>query len=383
MIAAQSPVQRPRDAKLLVVTANGGISHAPRASLVDFLRRGDVVIANDAATLPASLHGVHERSREEIEVRLAGRSSLRSDDVRWFIAVVFGAGDFRMRTEDRPAPPRLQRGDRLMLGPLTAIVESTLDHPRLIALRFDGSIGEVWEGLTRHGRPIQYAHVATPLVLWDVWTPVAAAAAAFEPPSAGFVLDWTTIRSMRERGIEFATITLAAGISSTGDRDLDRRLPLDEPYRIPAAAAAAIRRAKRERRRIVAIGTTVVRALEHAARRHGVVRSGDGVADERVGPDSRLHVVDVIVSGTHEPGSSHYELLRAFTDDATLAAASAALDAEGYRTHEFGDSVLIEKSPAPHELPELSLVEQCDPMAFLAQPLDLHQLQSAVAPCGL
>ena len=344
MIPAHAPVQRPRDARLLVVSADGRMWHAPRSRLVDFLREGDVVIANDAATLPASLHGVHERSGAAIEVRLAGRSSLKS--VRWFIAVVFGEGDFRTRTEDRPSPPPLARGDRLRLGPLTAIVEATLDHPRLIALRFDGSTEAIWEGLARHGRPIQYAHVATPMNLWDVWTPVSAVAAAFEPPSAGFVLDWTTVQAMRERGVELASITLAAGISSTGDPGLDRRLPLNEPYRMTRAAASAIRRAKNERRRIVAIGTTVVRALEHAAARDGVVRAGDGVADQRVGPDSRLRVVDAIVSGTHEPGSSHYQLLRAFVGDETLAAASAALEARGYRTHEFGDSVLIERRNA-------------------------------------
>jgi S-adenosylmethionine:tRNA ribosyltransferase-isomerase len=342
MIPAHAPVQRPRDARLLVVSADGRMSHAPRLKLADFLRRGDVVIANDAATLPASLRGVHERSGAAIEVRLAGRSSLRSDDVRWFIAVVFGEGDFRTPTEDRPSPPPLARGDRLRLGPLTAVVQATLDHPRLIALRFEGSTDAIWEGLARHGRPIQYAHVATPLDLWDVWTPVAASAAAFEPPSAGFVLDWTTVQAMRERGVELGSITLAAGISSTGDPDLDRRLPLNEPYRITEAAASAIARAKRERRRIVAIGTTVVRALEHAAARSGVVRAGDGVADQRVGHHTRLRIVDAIVSGTHEPGSSHYELLRAFVDDDTLAAAGAALEASGYRTHEFGDSVLIE-----------------------------------------
>jgi len=344
VIPAHAPVQRPRDARLLVVSADGRMWHAPRSRLVDFLREGDVVIANDAATLPASLHGVHERSGAAIEVRLAGRSSLKS--VRWFIAVVFGEGDFRTRTEDRPSPPPLARGDRLRLGPLTAIVEATLDHPRLIALRFDGSTEAIWEGLARHGRPIQYAHVATPMNLWDVWTPVSAVAAAFEPPSAGFVLDWTTVQAMRERGVELASITLAAGISSTGDPGLDRRLPLNEPYRMTRAAASAIRRAKNERRRIVAIGTTVVRALEHAAARDGVVRAGDGVADQRVGPDSRLRVVDAIVSGTHEPGSSHYQLLRAFVGDETLAAASAALEARGYRTHEFGDSVLIERRNA-------------------------------------
>jgi S-adenosylmethionine:tRNA ribosyltransferase-isomerase len=398
MIAADRPVQRPRDARLLVVGPRGAITHALRARFVDFLRPGDLVIANDAATLPASLHGVHVRSGGDIEVRLAGwsvtklrlappdnaprsvsESSLPMPDIHAFTAVVFGAGDYHTRTEDRPLPPPLLPGDRLMFGsaaigsfdrrraaghgedppvagygdgppvagygdgPLEAAIEALLDHPRLVRLRFGGPARAVWAGLARHGRPIQYAHVTTPLAMWDVWTPIAGLPAAFEPPSAGFALDWRSIGVLRERGIEFATITLAAGISSTGDPALDRRLPLDEPYVIPASTAAAISRARAEGRRIVAVGTTVVRGLEHAAALDGVVRPGSGIADQHIGPDSRLRIVDVLLSGTHEPGGSHYQILRAFLDDGALADADAALDAQGYRTHEFGDSVMIER----------------------------------------
>ena len=348
MIAADRPVQRPRDARLLVVDAQGQIAHAPRSRFVDYLRRGDLVVANDAATLPASLHGVHTSSGAAIEVRLAGRSSLAAEEVHTFSAVVFGAGDFRMRTEDRPLPPALRRGDCLALGParedpLLATVEALLDHPRFVVLRFNGSSQAIWAGLARHGRPIQYAHMPTPLAMWDVWTPVASLPAAFEPPSASFALDWRSIGQMRERGIGFATITLAAGISSTGDPALDQRLPFDEPYRIPATTAAAISRARAEGRRIIAVGTTVVRGLEHGAGLDGVVHPVEGIADQRIGPGSRLRIVDALLSGTHEPGGSHYQILRAFLDDLTLTVADAALEAEGYRTHEFGDSVLVER----------------------------------------
>jgi S-adenosylmethionine:tRNA ribosyltransferase-isomerase len=195
------------------------------------------------------------------------------------------------------------------------------------------------------GRPIQYAHVQSPLALWDVWTPIAGAAFAFEPPSAGFIVDWKTLASIRAHGADFATITHAAGISSTGDDTLDRRLPFDEPYRIPATTARAIRHAKNRGGRIVAIGTTVVRALEHAALIDGTVRAGAGIATQRIGPDTALRVVDAIVSGTHEPGTSHYELLRAFVDDATLLRAATELDARDYQTHEFGDSIFVERRP--------------------------------------
>jgi S-adenosylmethionine:tRNA ribosyltransferase-isomerase len=345
MIAADRPVQRPPQAKLLVVDAGGEITHAPRARFVEFLRPGDFVIANDAATLPASLRGVHLPSGGPVEVRLAGRRSLDPTEVRRFTAVVFGAGDYHTRTENRPPPPLLKPGDRLALGPLAATVERLLGHPRLISLRFDGTPDTIWAGLARHGRPIQYAHVPEAFALWDAWTPIAGPPVAFEPPSAGFALDWRALAAMRARGVAFATLTHAAGISSTGDDELDRRLPFDEPYRIPAATAAAIRRARARGGRIVAVGTTVVRALEDAAKRDGRVRPGEGLATGRIGATTRLRVVDGILSGTHEPGTSHYELLRAFTDDETLGRASEELNARGYRTHEFGDSVLIERRP--------------------------------------
>jgi len=73
------------------------------------------------------------------------------------------------------------------------------------------------------------------------------------------------------------------------------------------------------------------------------VHAGDGLATQRIGPESQLRVVDAILSGVHEPGTSHHQLLRAFADDATLRRAGEELDAMGYRTHEFGDSVLIER----------------------------------------
>ncbi len=351
MIPANQPIQRPSTARLLVVDAAGTITDAPRSHLVELLRPGDLVVANDAATVPASLEGVHLASGGDIEVRLAGWIpdlnvpvfDHAAGDVR-FKAVVFGSGNYRIRTEDRPLPPALHPGDRLALGSLVATVERLLDHPRFVSIRFDGTWKDVWAGLGRHGRPIQYAHVPDALALWDMWTPIAALPLAFEPPSASFALDWRSIHRMRDRGIRFESITHAAGISSTGDPDLDRRLPLDEPYRIPIATAAAVRLTRAIGGRVVAVGTTVVRALEHAARRNGgVVVAGNGLADQRIGPTTDLLVVDAIVSGTHEPDSSHYELLRAFLSEETLRHASAVLDTLSYRTHEFGDSMFIER----------------------------------------
>jgi S-adenosylmethionine:tRNA ribosyltransferase-isomerase len=205
------------------------LRHEARDRLPMLLRRGDLVVANDAATLPASLGGIHLASGQPLEIRLAGRQSLEPDDVRVFRAVAFGAGDHRTRTEDRRPPPPPAPGDRLALGPLRATVVQLLGHPRLIELHFDGEPDAIWAGIARHGRPIQYAHVAEPLALWDVSTAIAAQPAAFEPPSAGFLLDWRMLETLRERDVGFVTLTHAAGISSTGDAALDRQLRFAEP----------------------------------------------------------------------------------------------------------------------------------------------------------
>jgi len=341
MLAANSAVQRPTGAKLLVVDSQRNLIHVPRTAFVEFLRPNDLVIANDAATLPASLSGVHQQTGKTVEVRLAGRRSLNPMDVKSFSAIVFGEGDYHLRTEDRPQPPTLQPGDTFVLGPLRATVEMLLGHPRLVSLLFDGTPDQIWAGLASHGKPIQYSHMQTSLQLWDVWTRIAGLPVAFEPPSAGFILDWRVLSDIREHEAAFATITHAAGISSTGDEDLDHLLPFDEPYHIPEATAQAVELTRKRNGRVIAVGTTVVRALEAAATDDGHLHSGEGVAKGKIGPTTRLRVVDAILSGTHEPGTSHYELLRAFLEDSTLERATSELIAHDYKTHEFGDSVLI------------------------------------------
>lgn len=341
MRPAVTPEQRPRDARLLVVEAQHGIVHAPRSRLIDFLNAGDLLVANDAATIPASLAGTHERTGHAIEVRLAGRGTLDASAVRQFAAVVFGDGDHRMRTEDRPPPPRLLVGDTVRLGPLRATVQRLLGHPRFVALGFDATADAIWAGIAQHGRPIQYAHVTEPLRLSDVWTRIAAVPVAFEAPSAGFLLDWRMLDTLRARDVGFATVTHAAGISSTGDPELDARLPIDEPYDIPERTVRSIEATKARHGRVIASGTTVTRALEHAASSRAGLRAGPGIANQRIARHSVLRVVDAIVTGIHEPGDSHYELLRAFVDDDVLRGVTAALERGDYRTHEFGDSVLM------------------------------------------
>ena len=262
-------------------------------------------------------------------------------------------------TQSRSAPAIIARGRKIgrrlrLFRPATVSrsalstrsSSSRLDPPRLFRLRFLADRATVLAGLARQGRPIQYAHVAEPLALWDVWTSIAADPIAFEPPSAGFALEWRTLAIWRRRGVGFATLTHAAGISSTGIPRWTARLPFDEPFRIPERTAAAIGRAKSSGGRIVAIGTTVVRALEAAANADGGVSAGDGVARGRIGRETPLRVVDAILTGVHQPGESHFELLRAFAPDEPLERMVLELEERRYRRHEFGDFVLVERTHA-------------------------------------
>jgi S-adenosylmethionine:tRNA ribosyltransferase-isomerase len=356
----------PRSARILATDASGTARDLPRAALASLFEPGDLVVANDAATVPASLHGTHAASGVSVEVRLAGWASV-GDPTR-FVALAFGAGDHRTATQDRAAPPALSAGDRLLLGPLVARVERLLGHPRLVALCFLGNRETILSGIARHGRPIQYAHVPEPLALWDVWTPIAAAPVAFEPPSAGFALDWRTLAAWRRRGIGFRTLTHAAGISSTGDAALDLRLPFDEPYCIPVRTATAINCANSRGGRIIAVGTTVVRALESAATADGDVRAGAGLASGRIGRGWGLRVVDAILTGVHQAGESHFELLQAFADDAALDRITAQAEQRGYRTHEFGDSLLIARQVGAPARFDAAAVVRCNVAAICGPP---------------
>jgi S-adenosylmethionine:tRNA ribosyltransferase-isomerase len=346
MIAATVPRQGARDARLLAIDENGNVSHHRASDLPSLLQRGDLLVANDAATIPASLHGIHARTGRPVEVRLAARRSLASQDVQRFAAVTFGAGDFRTPTELRPEPPELEPGDELVLGPLRATIAAVLGHRRLVELHLNHPSAVIWEGIARHGQPIQYAYVPKPLAIRDTWTRIASRPVAFEAPSAGFILDWTTLRAIRSGGVAFATITHAAGISSTGDTELDRLLPFDEPYFIPRTTAVLLRQAIRRGGRILAVGTTVVRALEQAARLPGWVLPGHGIATGRITSRSPLRIVDAIVSGLHEPGSSHYDLLRAFQSDLALQQMTKEAEGSQYLAHEFGDAVFVTRAVA-------------------------------------
>lgn len=334
------------DARLMVVAADGTVAHRARAELPDLLRPGDLLVVNDAATLPASLTGRHARTGLPIEVRLASRLTLDPREIRAWRAVLLGAGDWRARTEDRPAPPSVRPGDRLVLGEgaLRAEVADLDGHPRLVFLTFEGAARDVWEGILRHGRLVQYSYLRAPLALWDAQTAFAGPPVAVEPPSAGFVITHAMLARLEQRGVEVVALTHAAGLSSTGDTALDARFPLPEPYAIPEPTARAIERARAEGRRVIALGTTVVRALESAASLDGHVAAGPAVAVLRLSPDRPPRMVSAVITGMHEPGSSHHTLLEGFAPREVLLRAAGEAEARGYLAHEFGDACLVERA---------------------------------------
>jgi S-adenosylmethionine:tRNA ribosyltransferase-isomerase len=220
------------------------------------------------------------------------------------------------------------------------VVGQSRTHVRLFELLFNAEADVVWAAIYRHGRPVQYAHLESALALWSVQTSFAARPWAVEAPSAGLPLDWELLSSLRGRGVALAAVTHAAGLSSTGDAALDAALPLPEAFHVGEATVEAVEEARRRRGRVVAVGTSVVRALESAAS-GGVLRAASGDTDLLIGPGYRWHVVDGLLTGLHDPAASHFSLLQAFVAPAQLEAAYAQAERNGYLGHEFGDLNLI------------------------------------------
>ncbi len=333
MKPATAPRRVSAQGRLLVIDpereqfADFTIAHLP-----EFFRAGDALVLNDAATLPASL-----RASEELEVRLMSRL----DDDSW-LALALGSGDYRVPTERRGSPPPLPPDTPLDFGHgLTArVVSVDSASPRLFRLAFEQHDSELWQSLYRAARPIQYAYLREPLALWSVQTAYAARPWAVELPSAGKPLDFETLFRIEARGATLAYVTHAAGLSSTGDAKLDARLPVAERYELSPENATRLHAARARGGRVMAVGTSVTRALE-AACESGVLRAGSQRAALILGPSSRLRVCDGLLTGLHEPGTSHFSLLEAFAPRRLLERAMRHAERYGYLQHEFGDSCLI------------------------------------------
>jgi S-adenosylmethionine:tRNA ribosyltransferase-isomerase len=339
-----APAERPRDVahvgRLVRVDPRAWAVHeGPAAAFPALLAPGDLVVVNDAATLPASLHATTDDGAR-LEVRLAG--PVRG--VASWAAVLFDDGDWRTRTERRGPPPKLAVGAVLHFGAglCARIGHVSAISPRLVRLDFAAAEDALWPALYRAGHPVQYSHLASDLALWDAQTAFGGRPWSVETPSAARPLARKSLAALHARGVAIASVTHAAGLSATGDPAIDRALPLPERSEVPAATVGAVARAKARGGRVVAVGTSTTRALEgNALAGGGRLIAACGVTTLRIGPAFRPRVVDGILSGLHEAGTSHHALLGAFAPPRLLALALAHAEATGARGEEFGDALLV------------------------------------------
>jgi S-adenosylmethionine:tRNA ribosyltransferase-isomerase len=315
-----------RDGARLVVVdrTTRMIEHTTVAGMVDHLGRGDALVVNSSRTIPAALNGVREDG-SAIQVRPWVRHP-----ASWDVIAVQPQPPF--------APVALHTGEMLRFpGGLAMRVAARRED--LAALRRLTVVqGDGLDTLLRHGEPVRYSYVPEPVAMEHYQTLYAGRPGSAETPSAGRSLTWELLIALRRNGVALADIVLHTGLSSTQDDKLDAQHTLvEEWFAVDDCAAATVNQA----RRVIAVGTSVVRALESSAASDARVHAQTGWTNLAISPQRGVHVVDGLLTGLHESGGSHIELLRAFVDDALLDRAYAEAVDRGYLWHEFGDAMLV------------------------------------------
>ena len=307
--------------------ADGSIQHRTFSDLPELLAPGDVLVINVSATVPAAVPA-RRQDGERVRVHFATRAPHLEDD--WRVVEI--------RSGDGSRPHRLPAGELLTLrgGATLELVAPYASGERLMLARFCCEL-LVDEYLDRHGEPIRYSHVPTPWPLEAYQNVYAISPGSAEMPSAGRPITRELISRLVARDIVVAPITLHCGVSSPETHEP----PFPEWYEVPERTAAEIAAARRRGGRVVAVGTTVVRALESAGGPDRCSCARSGWTGLVVTPDCGVSVVDGLITGWHEPEASHLQMLEAIAGPELLARSyEAALDA-GYLWHEFGDSHLI------------------------------------------
>lgn len=308
-----------RDEVRLLFTARqtGKHEHHCFRELPGLLRAGDLLVVNDSATVPAAIAAVRTNG-----TGVALHVSTKIDERIWM------------------AEPRatVTSGEELLLpggGSAVLIAPVEPEHPRLWYAWFDLPL-PMYAYLERHAKPIQYAYLRQQFPLSDYQTIFAREPGSSEMPSAGRPFTTRVLTALRERGIDVATVTLHCGVASF---EAPER-PATERYAVRPDAADAVNGARREGRRIIAAGTTVVRALESAIH-DDLLLPSSGWTDLIVDETRGVRAVDALLTGFHEMGATHQWMLRAFLEADTLASAYEEAVRAGYLQHEFGDMHLI------------------------------------------
>jgi S-adenosylmethionine:tRNA ribosyltransferase-isomerase len=309
--------------------SNGSVTHHRFTDLPGILDPGDLLVVNTSAVVPAALdaHGVDSR---------AVRLHLSTEQPGGFWVVEprrpAGAGTERY-VGTPPAHLALEGGGH---AELLAPYPAGTGLVRLWLARLDLPT-DTLRYLDAHGQPVRYAHTqgAWPIDAYQsVFSRVPGSA---EMPSAARPFTHALVTDLVTRGIAVAPITLHTGVSSQEAGEP----PYAERFAVPATTAAQVNAARREGRRVLAVGTTVVRALETTADEQGRSHPGQGWTELVVTPERGVRVVDGLLTGWHEPESSHLAMLQAIAGRPLLDASYDAAVSEGYRWHEFGDSHLI------------------------------------------
>jgi S-adenosylmethionine:tRNA ribosyltransferase-isomerase len=315
---------RAAEVALLVASrADGRVEHARFAELGSFLRAGDLLVVNTSATLPAAVPGSVDG--RDVELHLSTPAShgtwvveLRGADLRPLRHPTMGA------TVELPGEASAE-----LLAPFLG--SARLSVARLL-------LGQPLEDyLRRHGHPIRYPHSPEERPIDEYQTVFALEPGSAEMPSAARPFTAELVTELVARGVLVAPVTLHCGVSSLEAGET----PYPERYRVPAHTARLVNVVHGWGGRVIAVGTTVVRALETVAAPDGVVAAGSGVTNLTVTPERGLRAVDGLITGWHEPESSHLSLLEAAAGPDLLRRSYAAAHAAGYRFHEFGDSHLI------------------------------------------
>ncbi len=318
-----------RDAVKLLVARPGGVRHARFGDLGDHLRPGDLLVVNNSATMPAAVDG--RRAGQAIAVHF----SVARSEKAWVVELRPAAHAPGHLTDIRP-------GERIdMPGGAALVIGSSYPEPGVASARLwtarmilEGDVGSY---LARHGRPIRYSYVPRHWPLRYYQTVFARHVGSAEMPSAARPFSTELVTALVSAGIGIAPITLHAGVSSAEAGEP----PTPELFYVPAATARMVNSAHAAGSRVIAVGTTVTRALESAANASGAVRQALGWTDLVLGPDHPCRVVDGLITGWHDAGASHLLLLEAVAGPELVAMAYREAVEHGYLWHEFGDSALL------------------------------------------
>ena len=317
-----------RDSVRMMVAhrGSGDLEHARFRQLPDFLNAGDLVVINTSGVLAAAVNGVTPGG-ERLVVHLSTR--LTAD--RWVVEFRRIADNTTERWHAAP-PERVALGE----GASLSLIGPHCGSDRLFVARLTlPQPDTTW--INQHGRPIRYRYVHRPWPLAMYQNVYATESGSAEMPSAGRPFTPQLITRLVAKGVTVAPIVLHTGVASL---EADET-PYPEYTRVPATTAALVNLTREMGGRVIAVGTTVVRALESAGDTYSTVEGYDGWTDLVVTPERGVRFVDGLITGWHEPAASHLLMLEAIAGRSLLEKSYDASLAAGYLWHEFGDTHLI------------------------------------------